>query len=172
MSNFYSLLFFFLIGISFKNLVEVSILGNQAIILMPSDFNLMPEELLQIKYPSNRRPSEVYTNEDGTINLAVNHLPNQISSEQLPQLLPLYVQQFGQVHPQIEWYKKEMVTINGKKFILLEFVTSAVDTKIYNQMLVTEFKGRMFMCSFNCTQSQEEEWRPLANKMMTSLKLK
>ena len=128
--------------------------------------------MLAAKYPSGNRPTLVYTNEDGTVNFAFNHTENKIREANLPDVLPVFVQQFNSIYPQIEWLKKGIETVNGKSFIVMEFITSAVDSKIYNLMYITELEGRMLMCNFNCLDHEKAEWESKAKQSLNSVEIK
>jgi hypothetical protein len=151
---------------------RVAILSGHVIIDLPDDFKLMGEEMLAVKYPSNNRPTLVYTNESGSVNFAFNHTANHITKDQLPEFLQAFIQQFKSLYPQIKWIKKETTVVNGKSFIVMEFITPAIDTYIYNLMYVTELQGRMLMCSFNCTESQRAAWESKAKLALNSIAVK
>ncbi len=42
-----------------------SILNDRVEIKVPSEFDFMSEDMMKLKYPSERRPTVVYTNESG-----------------------------------------------------------------------------------------------------------
>ena len=148
---------------------ELILLDGKLTVDLPNGFELMNEEMLVAKYPASNRPTLVYTNDSGSINFAFNHTKNQISADQLPELLPAFVQQFNSIYPQIEWFKKEVEIVNGKNFVVLEFITPAIDSRIYNIMYVTVLEGRMLMCSFNCMESQKDAWEAKAKESLNSV---
>ena len=155
-----------------NQLVRRIVLTGKVQVLLPKSFNQMTSEMLAAKYPASNRPTLVYTNEDGSINFAFNHTVNQVTDDKLPEVLPAFVQQFNSIYPQIRWFKKEMEKVNGKSFIVMEFITPAVDTRIYNLMYITELEGKMLMCSFNCMESQKSEWESKAKQALNSVEIK
>lgn len=150
-------------------LQKLSLLNGKLMLDLPYGFELMSEEMLAAKYPDSNRPTLVYTNENGTVNFAFNHTGNKIPKGKLPELLPAFVKQFNAIYPQIEWFNKDVQKINGKDFIVLEFISPATDSKIYNIMYVTVLDGRMLMCSFNCLKSQNGEWETKAKESLNSV---
>lgn len=146
-----------------------TLLAGKVQILIPTDFQRMSQEVLIQKYPSNNRPAIVFTDVTGTINLAVNHTTNRISLEQLPQALPVFANQFENLYPSIQWYRKEVTTLNERRFVVMEFITPAVDGEIYNLMFITELEGRLLMFNFNCTRENEGKWKTIAYQMMNSV---
>lgn len=149
-----------------------SFLDNSVELMIPTDFDLMSEELLKIKYPSERRPTLVYSNESGGINVALNLTKNKASQELIPVYSDNFVQTFKSLYPSAEWKDSGVKTINGRKVGFLELVTPATDTEIYNLMFFTDLDGKLLLCTFNCTKKSIDEWTPTAKEIMNSLKIK
>lgn len=115
------LLIFLLLNLS-QNLKPILIVNEKVEMLLPSGFKIMSEEMLMTKYPSGNRPTLVYTNDEGTVNLAVNHTKNHIALDQLEEAKGIFVGQFEQIYPEAQWYRQEMIQINGRDFVVLELV--------------------------------------------------
>lgn len=154
-----------------SKLVKSGVLGGELTILLPDYFGLMSEELVNVKYPSGSRPTEIYSNESGTVSIGFNHTQNQMELEKLPKLLPAFVEQFSNMYPTIKWYKKEVRKIHGVDYVLLEFETPAIDTEIYNLMAITVLDGRMLISTFNCTVGVKSEWKDNASQIINSLQI-
>ena len=61
-----------------------TVLSGKATMLLPEEFELMDAEMLAAKYPkTGHQPTEVYTNEDGTINIALNYTQNKAEEKDL-----------------------------------------------------------------------------------------
>ncbi len=89
-------LFFSMTACSLQDLVTKKVLNNKLSILLPKDFDLMQNEMLEVKYPiAERRPTEVYTDESGAINVALNITQNQVTQEQLPEVEKALKNQFS-----------------------------------------------------------------------------
>lgn len=147
------------------------VLNNKLSILLPSDFDLMPEEMLNIKYPiESHRPTEVYTNMNGTVNVAFNFTKNNATKGDLLGYKSLFEQQFSS-NPQIDFRKSKLKQINGQDFIIIEFVTPAVDTHIYNKLFITSLNSRLLICTFNCTLELFEIWESTSNEIVNSVKI-
>jgi hypothetical protein len=149
-----------------------SILKGKVEIILPKQFNLMPEEMLKLKYPTDRRPTIVYSNETGTVNIAFNHTASKATQEQIEVYKNTFISTFKASYPTAEWKSTGVKQINGKKVGFIELVTPAIDTKIYNFMFFTNFEGRLLLCSFNCTVEQQSAWVEAAQKISNSLTIK
>jgi hypothetical protein len=147
------------------------ILNGKAELLIPTVFKLMDAESVSLKYPSKQSGDfEVYTNGDGNINIAFEHLPDKATMNDLPKLRAMFEQQFNQ--PSIDFRKSEIKKINGRDFVVIEMVTPAADTEVYNLMFVTSSGGRLLMGTFNCTVDKQKEWQPLAERILGSVKVR
>lgn len=149
-----------------------SLLNNKVELKIPKDFDTMSEELMKLKYPSERRPTLVYSNESGGINVALNLTQHQASQQMIPVYKDNFVQTFKKLYPSAEWKDSGVKTINGKKVGYLELVTPAIDTEVYNLVFFTDLDGQLLLCTFNCTKKSIEEWTPTAKEIMNSLKIK
>lgn len=149
-----------------------SIISDKVEILVPKSFTIMPEEMAKMKYPSEKRPTLIYSDKEGSVNLAFNYTTSQITDKDIPSFEPQIKKQFENLYPSATWYKDTVLTINNKKVGVLELLTPATDTKIYNLMFFIELEGKLLMSTFNCTENQMEEWKPVANEIMQSLKIK
>lgn len=151
-------------------LVKKSVLNGKASLLIPDDFALMDVNTIARKYPvAGHRPSEVYTNQNGTINIALNHTANNANESDLEGVKKIMDAQFQK--PPFEFLRSDIKILNGKKFVILEFVSPAVDTKIYNLMAITSLEGRLAMITFNCTNNHVKDWKQVGKKIIESIEI-
>ncbi|MCB2408740.1 hypothetical protein [Hymenobacter lucidus] len=149
-----------------------SFINKKVELKIPKGFEVMKEEMMKMKYPSERRPTLVYTNETGGINVALNLTKNKASQDLISPHKDNFVKVFKNIYPSAEWKSSGIKSINGRKVGYLELVTPAIDTKIYNLMFFTDLDGQLLLCTFNCTEKSIKEWQPVAQEIMGSLKVK
>lgn len=147
-----------------------NLLNNKVQVLIPKTFVVMPEEMAKLKYPSEKRPSLIYTSEDGSVNIAVNHTDTRTSDDQIDQYKQGLKKLLADMHPTAAWYSDEVLKIDEKNVGVLEVLTPAIDTNIYNLMFFTELDGRLLLGTFNCTEEQMKDWKPIAKEIMNSLR--
>jgi hypothetical protein len=152
-------------------LEERQLLDGKLSISIPKSFGPMGEDMLKLKYPSERRPTIVFTDERGTVNVAVNHTNNRISPEQLPELRKQMEGMFKNLYPSATWFKNELVEVNGKQCFIFDLRTPAVDTEVRNIMLGTSVDGRFLIISFNATKQLEKTWVPVGEQVIRSVKI-
>jgi hypothetical protein len=147
-------------------------LDGKVSLLVPTDFTVMSEELLQRKYPTANRPSLVYTNAKTTINIALDHKALRLAEDQLGAALESVKSTFKSSYPTAVWFRSEIKPINGRQFFLVDVRTPAIDTEVRNILAGTSFEGRLLIVSFNATKALEAEWLPVGNKIIESITLK
>ena len=60
---------------------ERNLLEDKIKILLPKEFQEMPKEIAALKYPSERRPTLILTNESTSINISFNHTESIIEDQ-------------------------------------------------------------------------------------------
>jgi hypothetical protein len=144
-------------------------LNGKVKLSIPKEFGIMSEEMMKIKYPSERRPTLVYTDESGGINVALNLTQSQANQDNISEYKDYFIKTFKGLYPSATWKDNGVKVINGRKIGYLELVTPAIDTEIYNLMFFTDLDGKLLLCTFNCTKESINDWSPIANEIMNSL---
>ena len=153
-------------------LEKKQILNGKIEILLPKEFEVMSEDMMKLKYPSERRPTLVYTDKTGGINVAFNHSANKASQRQIDAFKDNLFSTFKNLYPSAEWKGTGVKEINGRKVGYLELVTPAIDTKIYNLIFFTDLDGKLLLCTFNCVDKKQKDWIEPAKQIMNSLTVK
>jgi hypothetical protein len=163
-------LFLFSAAIVRVELEERVVLDKKVSLKIPKGFEVMQEEMLKVKYPAERRPTLVYTNASGEINVALNLTANKASQELMPAYQENFRQTFTKLYPSAKGMKSGVEEVNGRKMGFIELVTPAIDTEIYNLIFFTDVDGQLLLCTFNCTVKDQVAWQPTAKEIMASLK--
>lgn len=122
----------------------------------PAGFTPMTAEEIAIKFPKRggNPPQHVYANERRSVSVAITFSPAQISPEQLPELKNFLPKFLELAIPEIKWITQDFAVINNIRWIQLEFISRAIDTKIHNDTYFTSFDGKMLGFNFNSTVEQ------------------
>ena len=153
------------------DLVPTKVLDGKVELLIPLGFKLMDEEMLQFKYPDSRRPSVVYTDSSGAVNVAINHTNDRMSYSGLSQFITSMEKMFKQRYPTAQFYEKQTTTIYGRQWAKIDVQTPAIDTDIRNIMLATSLDGRLLLVSINVVKELEDEWLEPANAIASSIQV-
>ncbi|ODA32280.1 hypothetical protein A8L45_13700 [Veronia pacifica] len=149
--------------------VRVNALGGKVSLLVPENFSPMSEDIIKVKYPSSRRPSEVLSDKTGSVTLAFNHTNNAMSVSDIKSAHSYISKMFRNTYPSAIWFRDEIIEQNGHVYMVMELITPVQDTNIHNIIYGTSVDNRYLLTSFNTTVEQSEEWLPLGKKMMASL---
>lgn len=145
-------------------------INNDFELEIPETFTKMDEETLKVKYPLESRPGLVYTNEEANINVAVSITANEMTDEQIEDYVALYQGLFGESE-NVNLMRCETSKQNGIKTGRVEMITPATDTNIYNNMCFFQIDNKQVIVSFNCKESQMEDWKEMSNVIINSIKL-
>ncbi len=148
-----------------------TVIDEKLTLLIPQDFSLMDEETLSLKYPSERRPTLVYTNESGSINVAINHTKDRMPQSEIGAFHKQMDGMFRNLYPSATWFKSGVIDINGREWLTLNLRTPAIDTEIRNIIVATSVEGHMLLVSFNVTKEQEDKWLEPAEAIVQSLRV-
>lgn len=145
-----------------------SVLNDTVVILVPKDFELMSEEMARLKYPSERRPPIVFTNYDGTVNIAVKPTDHRMTEAHVDAARTSLVRGFNNLYPSGKLRSGNAV-VNGRAVFLIDMRTPALDTEIRNLIAGAPVENRLVMFSFNVTRELEAEWVDVGKHILTSI---
>jgi hypothetical protein len=152
-------------------LEEKSFLDGRLVLSVPKSFGPMSEDMLKLKYPHERRPTTVLTNERGSVNVALNHTNNRVTAADIPQLKKQMETVFKRLYPSATWFRNELSQIAGRECFLFDFRTPAIDTEVRNIMLGMPLDDRLLLITFNATRALEASWIPVGNRIIKSVKI-
>ncbi|EON71660.1 hypothetical protein ACMGD3_06085 [Lysinibacillus sphaericus] len=149
--------------------IDQRILNGKITLRMPKLFSIMLPELASLKYPSERRPNIIYTDESTTINLAFNMTPHVLTEAGVAEFQENMIDVLEQAQPSAEWLDTDVIEINDKTIGFIEVITPAIDGDIFNLMFFASIDGQALIGTFNCMEEDLEDWRPIARAMMETL---
>lgn len=135
-------------------------------IKIPSEFKIMSDEIVNVKYPNGNAPSLVYTNDKTTINVAL--VMNDVTMKNSG--IEEYVKTMESTYKN---YSKD-VKLNfwertNHKIGEMEFTTEGSDTEIYNHIIAFSVNDKLRLVNFNCTKEQMSEWQEVSKFIMDSI---
>lgn len=148
---------------------ERKLLDDKISLRLPKDFLIMPTETVALKYPAERKPEVIITNEAGTVNITFSHTRTALENEDIQRFRDYIIKTIRKMQPAIEWVASGLKIINEKNIGYFEFIVPALDTNIYNFLSVTELDKQALMINFNCPEEEVDEWRPIAKGILDTL---
>ena len=131
---------------------------------IPEDFILMDEETRKIKYPDEARPDIVYTNKEGTIDIAISITDRKpISIEDYTNSVQkAFEENYGETKSIV--YEKNNHPVGEVKLI-----TPADEEPLFNNMMFFKIGEHLRIITFNCEQKVQTEWEKIGDYIMDSL---
>lgn len=148
-----------------------SVLNDTVVIHIPEDFELMSEDMAQLKYPSGRRPPVVFTNYDGTVNVTIKPTNTDMTQNKVATTLFAILPVLERISPAPIMHKG-VVKIGGRMVFFIDMYTSAADTEIRNVIVGAPIKDRLVMFSFNVTRELEEQWIEVGKRILRSIEFR
>ena len=148
---------------------EASLLDHQITIHMPRLFRLMTPQEASLKYPSERRPTLIYTNTNATINLTFNHTSSLLDYEEIEEFTQAMSTILQANQPIRQWIGHGLYAAGEQQYGYCEFISPALNTDVYNLMFFASLQGKALIGGFNCIESDQIDWQPIAWAMLESL---
>lgn len=164
---------------------------GQVALRLPASFTEMPEAYAKIKYPSERRPKLIYTNDTLTVNVTVNPTENRLFDDEMEVYQAELLKMLKRMQPNASWLSDGVFALGepepegqfsqgrsvqteqqGKKRVgYYEFVSPAMDGNIYNLTFFMAWEEKGLFFGVNCMEKEMKLWRPIARGIMASLQV-
>ena len=146
--------------------------GNSKVtFIAPEGFQPLSKELIATKWPTNQAPAYAVGTSSGSTSVAYDLKPRHVPQEALSEAQKAFTEVFERVIPGLEWRKNEIIEHSGQKWLLMEMTSNAVDTDIYNIMMLTGIDGKMLVFNFNSTREDFPRYEEELRKSLNSIEL-
>ena len=135
-------------------------------IKIPSEFKIMSDEIVNVKYPNGNAPSLVYTNDKTTINVALVMNDVAMKNSQIEEYVKTMESTYKNYSKDV---KLKFWERNNHKIGEMEFTTEGLDTEIYNHIIVFSVNDKLRLVNFNCTKEQMNEWQKVSKFIVDSI---
>ena len=135
-------------------------------IKIQSEFKIMSDEILNVKYPNGNAPSLVYTNDKTTINVVLVMNDVTMKNNQIEEYVKTMESTYKNYSKDV---KLKFWERNNHKIGEMEFTTEGSDTEIYNHIITFSVNDKLRLVNFNCTKEQMNEWQKVSKFIMDSI---
>ena len=135
-------------------------------IKIPSEFKIMNDEIVNIKYSNGNAPSIVYTNDKTTINVALVMNNVTMKNSQIEEYVKTMESTYKNYSKDV---KLNFWERNNHKIGEMEFTTQESDTEIYNHIIAFSVNDKLRLVNFNCTKEQMSEWQEVSKFIVDSI---
>ena len=151
--------------------IEIGLYENKIRMRIPATFEVMEPDLMDLKYPSSRRPEYIYTSESTSINVTMKIMEQQIKEEELEEFTKTMMNMLSKLQPSADMLDIGMKEVDGVQMSYFDFITPALDDKMYNVMFLFIVGENVTMGSVNCLKKEMNIWKPIAYGMMESVSI-
>ncbi len=140
-------------------------------IYIPSSFMDMPDEIKEIKYPTNFRPEIIKTNLAGNINLSLSLL-EEAKDADIETLLSDLRSLLSKAHKGIRFL--EAKKLNKEGFVEIncfDFILPGIDEKIYHMMGMGKTDRQIIQVIFNCMEPDANAWKKAVIDIFENIEL-
>ena len=138
----------------------------------PEEFKPLPKEIIEAKWPNRNGPRFVIGNERGTTTIAYDVKSEDLSNADFDELRAAFEQTFDRVIPGIQWKANRVFEHDGKQWIYLEMTSNAIDTDIYNIVMLTGVEQRMVIFNFNSTKEDFPKYENVLRQSLASIRVR
>lgn len=135
-------------------------------VALPNWVQKMPLKVRKIKYPSEERPQEIFSNEGGEVNFAFSRYEMPIEPDETIEAVQQFRSMIQKVHPANIFYELQEETVGEPgletKLSWFDFKGYAVDMQTYNLMYVMPLAKGMLHGVFNCPFKSAASWKKAA----------
>ena len=135
-------------------------------IKIPSEFKIMSDEIVNVKYPNGNAPSLVYTNDKTTINVALVMNDVTMKNNQIEEYVKTMESTYKNYSKDV---KLNFWERNNHKIGEMKFTTQGSDTEIYNYIIAFSVNDKLRLVNFNCTKEQISEWQEVSKFIADSI---
>ena len=135
-------------------------------IKIPSEFKIMSDKIVNVKYPNGNAPSLVYTNDKTTINVALVMNDVTMKNSQIEEYVKTMESTYKNYSKDV---KLKFWERNNHKIGEMEFTTQGLDTEIYNHIITFSVNDKLRLVNFNCTKEQMSEWQNVSKFIVDSI---
>ncbi|WP_299819904.1 hypothetical protein [uncultured Pontibacter sp.] len=155
-------------------------ISKEISVMLPSDFNPMPDDGIARRYPATTKPLAVYTSPNGQIDFSVTQKHTQFRSKDLNMLQEFYKANLLEKFTDVDFIREEIVEIKGEQYIVFEFVSRMADERgVTNLAPVQKYsiiqytiKGNQLMIfTMHAPFMLKNDWQPTMREVMGSVKL-
>lgn len=119
-------------------------------------------------------PGLAYSNAKTTVSVVAGFADERnLRPEQLPKFRDFLASALGKAVPEIRWLKKELVEIDGRSWVHLEYVSRRAGSKeVHNDTYTTSLDNRMLFFNSNSAVDEYEKSRGACKGVSKPLQLR
>jgi len=156
-------------GPVYAGTVEVG--GTGITFVAPDEFEPLSQEMIDVKWPNKNGPRFVVGNERATTTIAYDVKAQDLSGTSMDELRASLEQTFNRIIPGIQWQENSVIEHEGREWVYLEMTSNAIDTDIYNIMMLGGVGQKMIIFNFNSTKEEFPKYEEILRHSLKSIRV-
>ena len=152
-------------------LEEKEVMDGKLKMCLPKNFELMPEELVSIKYPDEDGPEYIYSDESSTVNITFSLEEGEVDSSEVEEIRDITIKEIKRLYPDSPIEDKALLQTEVGTISTFSFQVPLVDDEIYNLMFFMALSEGLLVGGFNCSGYDKKEWQPVVMQLLTTIKI-
>ena len=138
-------------------------------IYIPESFIDMPDEIKEIKYPTNFRPEIIKTNLAGDVNLSISLIKVSEDTE-VKTLVTDFKNLLSKAHNGIKFLEYNELEKEGcVKMYCFDFIIPGIDQRIYHKTGLGKIGRETVQVMFNCREPLSWTWKKAVNDILQNI---
>lgn len=135
--------------------------------LLPGNFEQMPEQIAKVRYISSYRPPVILSGPTYEENFGFHLLED--GNDELGGLIRKMQDTVLRHAPETIVYGEDVIASEGMEGRWFEYKNFTVDDETYNIQFLVRSDNRLLAGTFNCRMAYYDEWRPLVLKSLEQI---
>jgi hypothetical protein len=138
---------------------------------LPKEFYVMSDDDIAIKYPSTKKPLAMYTNIDRVVDFGLNVTKSKIPGTDLSVLKDFYKATILETYDKVSFIQDTIHTVNGKRLIAFEFVSTSDGIKKYSFFQYALVNGFIYIFNYTLPETLKDQWQPTVKASMNTIRI-
>lgn len=145
--------------------------NNRVSVMLPENFVPMLPEIVEVKYFSGRRPDEIYTSLDMSVNFTFTDLGISWNDEDTRLAAGLIKQIIRNANPGYEFFEENEDIEKEVIINRFDFKSYGIDDEAYNIMYLASTGNSLIQGTFNCLYRDRIEWKRAALEVIKTISM-
>jgi hypothetical protein len=150
---------------------RVNLYENRFSVMLPKSYVDLPLALAKIKYPMENRPAIIKTNDETSVNFAFAYYKQDFSEAQVESAAKGLKAGLGRMSSGSRFFETQILqTEEGVKFSCFDFLSTALDTQLYQLFGFVPVQNQFLHFIFNAPSKMMRTWQPVAIQVLRSIR--
>lgn len=140
-------------------------------IYMPTSSYDLDDTLKSVLYPMESRPKYVYGNATVNLVITLNLTSHKIPEDKIEAFLAYTEKMLRAIGPKVTHLKKQVIDKDTYKMGVVEFVSSAIDTRVYNTTFYVVVNEQLLIGNINFPMKYKDRQMQIVKEMLESFQI-